>query len=160
LFNKDIPSKKQDSFLVETHSISGYSGSPVFVRPFPVRMFNPIGLPMPNDLRGNIAAIPSPPPLSPQRVTGPQWDSLPTGPWLLGVHWGCFPLDNDEVEDSTKGISCVVPAWELQKLLFGEEAMKQRKFEQEALAKRFQRSRVKPRAQSTESNESTITKDE
>ena len=41
VYHPSNKSEEQESFLVEIHSISGYSGSPVFVRPFMVAKLRP-----------------------------------------------------------------------------------------------------------------------
>jgi hypothetical protein len=89
------PKKEQEAFLVEVHTKSGYSGSPVFI-------------PNPNctvvGLRGN--TIPR----------------VQDGPWLLGVHIGQIKNTNETAakikeEETDTGMAIVIPAWRLKTLL-------------------------------------------
>jgi hypothetical protein len=142
-----IDSGKQDSFLVEVHSISGYSGSPVFVRPFEVRIVDPT-IVSEQDLQDNFGNTASSQtmtyPKNPSKIT-----TLKPGPWLLGIQWGNFtlgetmPLRADKDDEGTRGISCVVPAWYLYDLLMKDtNIVKQRRSEQETLARQFNRARI------------------
>lgn len=105
----------QESFLVESHSISGYSGSPVFVmvEPFDERPDTPNNLDL-EDLT--------------------TWHS-----WLLGVDWGHLKT-NEEVRDRTgnsiqekyhvrmnTAMMCVIPAWKIQEILNLDEQLDIRK---------------------------------
>jgi len=91
----------QESFLVEMRSLSGFSGSPVFVY-IPLLAYRP----------------------------GEQYLAEAKGPWLLGVDWGHLPVweeiyqeDRDTliserwVVKSNSGQTMVVPAWKLRELL-------------------------------------------
>jgi hypothetical protein len=96
----------QESFLVETRSLGGYSGSPVFVH-------IPSGSIRPKDRRaGNITLMGD------------------LGPWLLGIDFGHLPIyepvflgDRETpaadglVARSNSGQMGVVPAWKLLELL-------------------------------------------
>ncbi len=108
----------QDGFLVEIHSISGYSGSPVFVRPVPAQLLPTYAM----NLNTN--------------VTGSSFTShRPVrhgGPWLLGVEWGYINSHDQWANNS--GISGVVPAWRVLELLETEKFRLQRQVEQEELA--------------------------
>jgi hypothetical protein len=126
-----IPTKwgpAQDSFLVEVRSLSGFSGSPVFVdiRPFTTR--------------------PSSDPETLDVVTEPLGS-----PWLLGVDWGhpSFhqPVKQREGEqwvdvpegwavEVNSGQAAVLPAWRLQHLLNQEELVMARKRADGELTKR------------------------
>ena len=100
IFNNYL-GKKLEAYLVETHTISGYSGSPVF---FYI------------------------PPLSKRPETRPA-SIQQRGPWLLGIDWGHIPIyeavykkpdlnnKTDYVCESTTGMMCVIPAWHLRDLL-------------------------------------------
>lgn len=108
---------KQESFIVEMRSISGYSGSPVLVH--------------------------IPPKTARPRGEGyeeyPEWRT-----WLLGVDWGHLPhygtvTDKDGNEHpeelkvrSSSAMSAVVPGWKLLELLNTEELVEQRRKEIEA----------------------------
>lgn len=119
------PSCEQISFLVEIFSVGGYSGSPVFVRPFPAKKvyaqstLNTVvyssGLPTSEDFRSR------------QGADG--------GPWLLGVEWG-YINSHDQRANNT-GVSGVVPAWFLRDLLDTPKLKEQRKDEQRRLLERF-----------------------
>jgi len=107
----------QEAFLVETRSLPGYSGSPVFVHIIP-------GTRRPSDPPG-AGAYGNPP-----------------GPWLLGVDYGHLPVWTKAVEkgherdavvpgrtisvESNSGQMCVVPAWKLRDLLYCEEFVARR----------------------------------
>ncbi len=103
---------EQQSFLVEMHSISGYSGSPVFVRPFSETFLSASG----SALNTNMIT--------------PTWaEPIRTGgPWLLGIEWGYITTHNQS--DNNSGISGVVPAWHLLKMLNSEQLKSQRREEQ------------------------------
>jgi hypothetical protein len=103
---------EQESFMVEIHSVSGYSGSPVFVRPFSTRKLHvsiPVSFESMEEARKH-------------------YDDLPAGPWLLGVEWG-YVRNHDQSLNNT-GISGVVPAWLLIDLLNTEKLQMQRYQEQ------------------------------
>jgi hypothetical protein len=105
---------EQESFLVETRSLSGYSGSPVFVylehataRPFEE------AIPL---VRGEV------------------------GPWLLGIDWAHMSTyekvkEKDRITDTSQGYivgsntgqMAVVPAWKLYDLLYDERLVASRK---------------------------------
>jgi hypothetical protein len=105
---------KQESFLVEMHSISGYSGSPVIVRPFPESILRV-------DYYGS--------PTNTHMMMPTRDDPIQTGgPWLLGVDWGY--INNHEQRDNNTGISGVVPAWHLLKLLNSDKLREQRRKQQ------------------------------
>lgn len=102
---------KQESFLVETRSLGGYSGSPVFV---------------------HIPPATHRPNLNP--TIGPM-----QGPWLLGIDWGHLPTfetvrESDEKTvvpqkwkvPSNSGQMAVVPAWRLRDLLYSQRLVDER----------------------------------
>ena len=115
----------QESFLVETRSIGGYSGSPVlvYIPPFAVR---------PDE--GLKSAF--------------------RGPWLLGVDWGHFPfrekvrregeegLPVDEgywVQGNT-GMMGVVPAWKIMDILGAGEVAEHRERQERQLKEQLGKS--------------------
>jgi hypothetical protein len=113
---------KVESFLVETRSLGGYSGSPVFVHILSASR------------RPKDTAL-----LTPGR---------PTGPWLLGVDWGHLPIyekvkEKDRVTNvsegfvvsSNSGQMAVVPAWKLHELLYEERFVMLRKKSDDDIAK-------------------------
>jgi len=109
----------QESFLVEARSLSGYSGSPVFVYI---------------------------PPLAPRPGKG--LTSERYGPFLLGIDWCHLATFEEVLEDdketpvperwyvrSHSGMMAVVPAWKLQEILNLEGLVKERQeFENKELA--------------------------
>src|SRR5690606_32765811 len=92
----------QESFLIEARSLSGFSGSPVFlyVPPFSPRFKTGGFEPDDHGFRSEVS----------------------TG--LLGVDWGSFRL-GDEVSPNT-GIMGVVPVWKLDELLDHPEVVDKR----------------------------------
>jgi len=116
VYHPSNESGRQESFLVEIHTIPGYSGSPVFVRPFPVQKLD-VQLPTGD----------APPSMS--------YKSLGHGPWLLGVEWGAINTHN---QDLNSGMSGVVPTWHLLDLLNMEKFKEQRRQEQEEIIQRHE----------------------
>ena len=106
----------QESFLVEMRSLSGYSGSPVFVT---VDGYTP----------------------RPVAHKGGEIPMEGGGTWLLGIDWGHLrtygkvvsekdkqtPIEEDWVVPSNSGQAMVVPAWKLRELLDQEELVVRRK---------------------------------
>jgi hypothetical protein len=105
--------RSQESFLVETHSIGGYSGSPVFV------LFHPNALRATDDGTGF---------LTPDKARGEQMVHL------LGVDWGHLPTKWTPIKkrngeehlegwgiQQNSGMMGVVPAWYVQELLDMDE---------------------------------------
>jgi hypothetical protein len=120
-------SRRQQSFLVEAHSLSGYSGSPVFVwRSAQVE----------EDTESYSG-------LSVQIYVKPEC-------WLLGIDWG-HHSSNEKVRDgddkpvkdfsvrTNTGIMMVVPAWKLRDLLDLEELVKDRERRDEEFRKQIER---------------------
>lgn len=105
----------QESFLIETRSLPGYSGSPVFVHILPF-----------------------------SKRPGKEGWSMEKGPWLLGIDWGHIPLYEKVVEKNrdeygndvavtegwrvktNTGMAGVIPAWKLNELLNIEEFVMKR----------------------------------
>jgi hypothetical protein len=122
---------KQESFLVETRSLGGYSGSPVFVH-------IPSSSVRPKDrLKRRERQV--------RGITADLTDDLEfsvhgeSGPWLLGIDYGHLPLfdavlerdhktpvDSGYVAASNSGLMGVVPAWRLAELLNSPEIEKVR----------------------------------
>lgn len=108
-FIKNEFGKAQESYLVETRSIGGYSGSPVF------------GYKQPFQLKAGAAA---------RVIDNQHW-----GPALLGVDWGhsgqvecVFDASGRELQmyvESNTGLSLVIPSWRLLELL-NSDALKQK----------------------------------
>lgn len=113
IYNNNM-SQHQESYLVETHTICGYSGSPVF---FYIPAFSK--RPKEDAAKNPLA-----------------W----RGPWLLGVDWGHIinhePVlkpgksgaleKTDMVAEVTTGMMCVTPAWYLGELLKEPHLMEER----------------------------------
>jgi len=148
----------QEAFLVECRSLSGFSGSPVFVQTdqhyygeaaenvaehrkkvlWQTESKNP-----PGRTDGVVAG--GGPIIKVQSISGC------FGPWLLGIDWGHIPLwrpvyseqsqesnfvkPNHWTEANT-GIACVLPAWHILDTLNDEELMTSRREEDEKLQKR------------------------
>lgn len=117
----------QESFLVETRSLGGFSGSPVFVH-IPAMSARPYE----------------------------EGFSAGAGPWLLGVDWGHLPIDEQVkwkddkrpieegwVVESNSGQMAVVPAWKLQELLDQEELAMSRQRGEERITERKKSSPVR-----------------
>src|SRR5579862_2785639 len=111
----------QESFLVETRSLSGYSGSPVFVylEHATVR---------------------------PGEETMPLVRE-DAGPWLLGIDWAHLSIyekvkERDRITDTAQGYimqsnsgqMAVVPAWKLYDLLYSDNLISERKKSDSRLA--------------------------
>jgi hypothetical protein len=107
----------QESILIETHSITGHSGSPVFVQ------------------RKPMTAVPGLPVL-------PMFHRE----WFLGIDWGHISHSEDVVDEggkrhpdgwrvkSNSAIAAVVPAWKLVDLLNVRQLVNQRAMEDIRLA--------------------------
>jgi hypothetical protein len=106
---------QQDSFLVEIHTVGGYSGSPVFVRPFQTQK-----LPVYTPLNTVVSTTEFP---------AGRREEVAAGPWLLGVEWGF--ITSHEQEKNNTGMSGVVPAWHLRSLLESEPLIARRRKDQE-----------------------------
>jgi hypothetical protein len=101
VYHPSNDTRQQESFLVEMHSTSGYSGSPVLVRPVPVpTVAATLSV-------TNTSIFESGPSYSRRREIG--------GPWLLGVDWGYINTHDQSLNNT--GMSGVVPAWRLLDLL-------------------------------------------
>jgi len=115
------PSGSQVSFLVEVHSVPGYSGSPVMVRPFPTE---------------KLPAVTHATIFENVFQTAPYYQmvakTLIGGPWFLGVQWGVLTLPDpaDPQKRHYTGLSGVVPAWYLREFLDSERLKMLRKQEQ------------------------------
>jgi hypothetical protein len=102
---------QQESFLVESHSVSGFSGSPVFV-----------DIP---DARRSIGSIPEAMRFGTSVVL--EGRSSESSYFLLGVDWGHI----------APGMAGVIPAWRLLDLLFvDKDVVDMRKAKEEAESKR------------------------
>jgi hypothetical protein len=133
----DVKTKEglqQESFLIETRSLSGFSGSPVFIhippyseRPTP-RYRSPFAT---TTTPGRQSPLTEP--LGPSQVASSEPSQMigkSYGPWLLGIDWGHMPdfefvLEsdrktrvNDQVVPSNTGVATVVPAWKIIELLW------------------------------------------
>ncbi|MFL6335352.1 MAG: serine protease [Pyrinomonadaceae bacterium] len=135
---------EQESFLVECRSLSGFSGSPVFVsttRTYSADDHIPGGEQpkRPEPEEGGKGGM---------TVVGLVSTTGTFGPWLLGIDWGHLPLwkpvfEQDKetrtghwVEQNT-GIACVLPAWYIFDLLNEEELVRERRKDKEELDRRI-----------------------
>ena len=130
------PKKIEKDFIIETHSIAGYSGSPVIVRPFPankllsrVSDYTPI-------VETNTAVLLSGSiPSSPIHPVATRFG----GPWLLGVERAFIHYKDERGIKANTGMSAVVPAWHILALLDVDKLKTQRMVEQENLLKSIER---------------------
>lgn len=141
-----------EGFLVECRSLSGFSGSPVFVMTTQVyrgedaekvvkfRAGNQIPREAIRD--GKEQRFPG-------QIVVQSIDLTNAGPWLLGIDWGHTPLYRPverggipdvslRVELNT-GIACVSPAWKIMDVLNTEELVKQRRDEDQRIKARKER---------------------
>jgi hypothetical protein len=117
---------KQESFLVEAKSISGFSGSPVFVQLIP----EPPSVP---EYPPNLKYLqPEPPTKRPQF-------NFKAGPWLMGIDF-CHILSKDRIySDATSkplnqdwhirsntGMMGVIPTWKMMEVVDGAQMKKVR----------------------------------
>lgn len=142
--------RKQEGFLVECRSLSGFSGSPVFVMTSQeyrgddaqkIANFQ-VGGGIPRDIYDG-ANLPR---LYPGQIRAYKLQLTNAGPWFLGIDFGHIPLWNAvykkdhktktefEVESNT-GIAGVIPAWRLLELLEMPKLQKDRKREDTKIAK-------------------------
>lgn len=106
---------RQESFLVEARSLSGYSGSPVFIYIGPGSFRGP-GLPI-DAVTTTFALI------------GVDWGHLANLNQVLGADGKPFP-DKGFVRQNS-GMMGVVPAWKLRELLYEDELVAMRKRDEE-----------------------------
>jgi hypothetical protein len=132
----------REGFLVECRSLSGFSGSPVFITTTQgYRNEDAERLEKHEQkARGYVEDKSS-------RVKVKVSASYGTfGPWLLGIDWGHIPLWNPVFEsdrvtkrgqmvEANTGIACVAPTWKILDVLNEGELVKKRKQEDEVLAR-------------------------
>lgn len=111
---------RQESFLVETRSLGGFSGSPVFTY-------------QPGPPRGTVL------------LTGQSDKRMPD--FLLGVDWGHLPITEKVLDregkqlpegwwvESNSGQMAVVPSWKLRELLDTEDLARTRWRADEAMGR-------------------------
>jgi hypothetical protein len=128
----DSPTSLERCFVIETHSIAGYSGSPVFVRPFPSPKLLPryAAASLNTDVYVSVPPFPAPSPYP--------YQELPTGPWLLGIEKDFIHQKDKQGIKSNTGMSSVVPAWHLLELLNTDKLLAQRIEEQKQLLARLE----------------------
>jgi hypothetical protein len=143
---------EQEGFLVECRSLSGFSGSPVFISTN--RNYHGEGAARVVKHRQAEMNYEEPPEIPGQMH--PQIKvvnmSGTFGPWLLGIDWGHIPLwkkvcqvgDQGTVDTETEthlrmeaatGIACVLPAWHILRTINSEELIKERKESEQRLKK-------------------------
>lgn len=108
----------EPSFLVETHSRPGYSGSPVYgyIGPFQPQLGNPVTT---YTGPGTITRDVSPRTF----VIGVAWGYLPAKERLKNVEGECLPA----VVTMSSGIAAVVPAWHIREVLEEETLVTHRR---------------------------------
>jgi hypothetical protein len=144
-----------EGFLVECRSLSGFSGSPVFVMTTQVyereaaeklSKFR-VGNQIPREaIEGGKE------PRFPGQITVVSLSVTNAGPWLLGIDWGHTPLygvvERNEVLDVSlrvelnTGIACVSPAWRIMEVLNRGELVEQRRKEDEQIKARREREKT------------------
>jgi hypothetical protein len=135
--------RDQEGFLVECRSLSGFSGSPVFVET--TQVYRETHAQCVHEIEVKNRLIEEPP-QSPQGMTiTPVSLSGTWGPWLLGIDWGHIHMYRSVEENGEKrpdlrvdlntGIACVLPAWKIMELLHVEELVKGRTKEDKRIAK-------------------------
>lgn len=143
----ELGEREQEAFLVECRSLSGFSGSPVFIKTTE-RVYEKPNIPTREIDR-------------PTRGRGFAWTaregleevSGTFRPWLLGIDCAHIPLwkpvyeRDKETEtryriDANTGIACVVPAWRVLDLLNEEDLVKARKHEDAKIAKRLRNAAI------------------
>jgi hypothetical protein len=130
---------KKEGFLVECRSLSGFSGSPVFVsttqnyKYIPERKLRELRDEKDLAFPGEVVSY-----------------GGTFGPWLLGMTWGHIPLwvsvrDKDlkseapyKVEQNT-GIACVAPTWKILEVLNSSRLASQRRQDDQKIAKLIKR---------------------
>ena len=85
----DQPLQRETGFVIETHSMPGYSGSPVFVRPFPEPKLDRSRPDLGYGANTNVFTYAVPTPDPSEREPRP-WEAgrsgaVFEGPWLLGI---------------------------------------------------------------------------
>jgi hypothetical protein len=116
-------------FVIETHSISGYSGSPVFVRPFSTPKLSPRYT---ESHATNTHVYVSVPPSFESPLTQ-MHEQMSAGPWLLGIQKSYLHYTDKRGVVANTGMSCVVPSWHILDLLNSPKLTAQRRSEQERL---------------------------
>jgi len=124
-----------ESYCVDLHSRTGYSGSPVFVYRTPGNNFD-------------------------TRVL----DTSDAFSYLLGIHWGQFPelweITNDydlseagvitegQYVKGVSGMTCVIPAWHIRDMLYLEKFVKEREESDKEIAQQYKKLGLPPDAES------------
>jgi hypothetical protein len=114
----------EKDFAVETHSISAYSGSPVFVRPFATRKLFPTPAHYGNATNTVVHTV-----SDVWSDSGPSSRSS-AGPWLLGIQRAYIHFKDKDGSKQNTGMAAVIPAWHILSLLQSSELIERRKQEQ------------------------------
>lgn len=159
------PYGEHEAFLVECRSISGFSGSPVFLtttqvmKPKDGKPARPTKYVSQHDRIGT-----EPPPPLPQPEGGVKLTAVlmqgTWGPWFIGVDRGHVPLwkpvfsideDTRHIDQQTEtgyrvehntGIACVISSWRIVDILNKESLVKQRKKDDAEIARRQSESTI------------------
>ena len=132
------PEGPREGFLVECRSLSGFSGSPVFVTT--TQDYGYVPQQKIEKLRQDRQQLRQPGEVVHYGGT--------FGPWLLGIDWGHIPLwkpvfekdrktQTDFMAEQKTGIACVAPAWKIMEVLNSEELIKVRKKEDKGIGERI-----------------------
>lgn len=132
----------QESLIVETRSLPGYSGSAVLI-------YSPCAT---NDMSerrlGRVKTMPKLGDVSPENTFAIKQFTSPKGPYLLGIDWchihrkaTVLNRDGKQIQEGwyveeNAGMSGVVPAWKIAEVLNYEEFVMSREKEAEELRKR------------------------
>jgi hypothetical protein len=145
--------REQEGFLVECRSLSGFSGSPVFVSTEQTYR----GVEMQELIQGDGAIVHSSSDGMGGAINKPVMLHGTYGPWLLGIDWGHVPIwkpvfdakiddishyKPDHWVQRNSGIACVLPAWHIMDTLNVEVLVKEREREEKEIAKKAQHATV------------------
>jgi hypothetical protein len=144
--------RQQEGFLVECRSLSGFSGSPVFVETR--QEYEGSASLKVAQHRGGYFIWGKSNPNAPGKIehmqgggSGTVWIKGKFGPWLMGIDWGHVPLwspvyekaslesnKTGEWTEANTGIACVLPAWHILRTLNQKALVKLRKERDEEIA--------------------------
>lgn len=110
--NPTMERHRQDSFVVEMHSRSGFSGSPVFLDLDPTHWMHEKATKFTEPRRGN-------------EMLGISWGMFPHYAKILDAETEA-PIDENWIMTDNSGMELVVPAWKITELLEMEEVVAER----------------------------------
>lgn len=170
--------REQEGFLVECRSLTGFSGSPVFVETF--QEYDGEAGQRVMRHRGNSSIWGKSNANAPGRIermqgmgNGAVWIKGKFGPWLLGIDWGHIPLWNPVHEgassksaktghwvEANTGIACTLPAWHILKTIDKPDLMKQRQELDHELAEQRKAASISVNDAALEPSAQTFSKDD